>query len=97
MAGGGPGAEELEGETVNDSLSGLLMKAGRTLPMGSQILVSLELSASMRPDSRVGFSRSDSEWKSDGDSTGAVHCCGEREDAKILSPRIQTESRPGEQ
>jgi DNA-binding response OmpR family regulator len=43
------GADELEGETVDVSLSGILVKAGRTLPTGSPVHVSLDLAPSMRP------------------------------------------------
>ena len=43
------GAEELEAETVDLSLSGLLVKAGRTLPMGSLVHVRLDLSPRMKP------------------------------------------------
>lgn len=48
------GAEELEGETVDVSLGGLLVKAGRTLPAGSLVKVSLQLSPRMRPIVGVG-------------------------------------------
>jgi DNA-binding response OmpR family regulator len=43
------GADELEGETVDVSLSGILVKAGRTLPTGSPVQVSLDLAPPMRP------------------------------------------------
>jgi hypothetical protein len=43
------GAEVLEGETVDLSLSGMLVKAGRTLPLGSQVHVSLDLSPRLKP------------------------------------------------
>ena len=43
------GAEVLEGETVDLSLSGILVKAGRTLPLGSQVHVSLDLSPRLKP------------------------------------------------
>lgn len=43
------GAEELECETVNVSPSGILVKAGRTLPMGSSVHVSLDLAPQMKP------------------------------------------------
>jgi CheY-like chemotaxis protein len=43
------GKEELVGETVDVSLSGMLVKADRTLPMGSRVQVSLQLAPRMRP------------------------------------------------
>jgi DNA-binding response OmpR family regulator len=43
------GAEELEGETVDVSLSGILVKAGRTLAMGSPVHISLDLSPRIKP------------------------------------------------
>jgi DNA-binding response OmpR family regulator len=48
------GDEEFEGETVDISLSGILVKAGRTLPTGSPVRVSLDLSPRMRPVVGVG-------------------------------------------
>jgi DNA-binding response OmpR family regulator len=48
------GAEVLEGETVDVSLSGILVKAGRTLPMGSPVHVSMDLSPRMKPAVGVG-------------------------------------------
>jgi DNA-binding response OmpR family regulator len=48
------GAEELEGETVDVSLSGILVKAGRTLPTGAPVHVSLDLAPRMRPLVGVG-------------------------------------------
>ncbi len=48
------GAEELEGETVDVSLSGILVKAGRTLPTGSPVHVSLDLAPRMQPLVGVG-------------------------------------------
>jgi DNA-binding response OmpR family regulator len=48
------GAEELEGETIDVSLSGILVKAGRTLAMGSPVHVSLDLSPRMEPVIGVG-------------------------------------------
>jgi DNA-binding response OmpR family regulator len=43
------GAEELEGETVDVSLCGLLVKAGRVLATGSPVHVSLDLSPRLEP------------------------------------------------
>src|SRR5437879_75807 len=43
------GAEVLEAETVDLSLSGILVKAGRTLPPGSPVHVSLDLSPRLKP------------------------------------------------
>jgi DNA-binding response OmpR family regulator len=43
------GADDLEGETVDVSLSGFLVKAGRTLPTGSSVHVTLDLAPQMRP------------------------------------------------
>jgi DNA-binding response OmpR family regulator len=48
------GAEEVEGETVDVSLRGLLVKAARTLPVGSPVRVALNLSQRMRPIVGVG-------------------------------------------
>jgi DNA-binding response OmpR family regulator len=48
------GADDLEGETVDVSLSGLLVKAGRTLPAGSPVHVTLDLAPQMRPVVGVG-------------------------------------------
>jgi len=42
-------AEELEAETVDVSLSGVLVKAHRTFPVGSPVNVALNLSERMRP------------------------------------------------
>jgi DNA-binding response OmpR family regulator len=42
-------AEELEAETVDVSLSGILVKAHRTFPVGSPVNVALNLSERMRP------------------------------------------------
>jgi hypothetical protein len=47
-------AEVLEGETVDVSLNGILVKADRALPMGSPVHVSLDLSPRMRPVLGVG-------------------------------------------
>jgi two-component system, chemotaxis family, chemotaxis protein CheY len=43
------GAEVLEAETVDLSLNGILVKAGRTLPLGSPVHVSLDLSPRLQP------------------------------------------------
>ncbi len=43
------GAEDLEAETVNVSLSGILVKAPRTLPTGTSVQVSMHLSPRMKP------------------------------------------------
>ena len=43
------GAEVLEAETVDLSLSGVLVKACRTLPLGSSVHISLELSSRLKP------------------------------------------------
>ena len=48
------GADDLEGETVDVSLSGLLVKAGRALPAGSPVHVTLDLAPQMRPVVGVG-------------------------------------------
>jgi len=47
-------AEELEGETVDLSLSGVLVKAHRIFPVGSPVTVALNLSQKMRPIVGVG-------------------------------------------
>jgi len=43
------GTEELEGETVDVSLSGMLVKASRLLAMGSPVQIALELSPRTKP------------------------------------------------
>jgi DNA-binding response OmpR family regulator len=43
------GREELEGETIDVSLNGMLIKAQRTLPTGSRVRLSLELSPKTKP------------------------------------------------
>ncbi len=43
------GEEELEGETVDVSMSGLLVRAPRIAPVGSSLRMSLHLSQRMRP------------------------------------------------
>lgn len=48
------GAEVLEGETVDVSLSGILVKTCRTLAMGSPVHVSLDLAPRMKPVVGVG-------------------------------------------
>lgn len=47
-------AEELEGETVDVSLSGMLVKAHRTFPAGSPVSVAMHLSPHARPIVAVG-------------------------------------------
>jgi DNA-binding response OmpR family regulator len=46
--------QELEGETVDVSMEGLLVKAQRTVPVGSSVDVCLQLSKEMRPVTGVG-------------------------------------------
>jgi hypothetical protein len=46
--------EELEGETVDVSLTGVLVKAHRTFPAGSPVNVAMFLSPRMRPIVSVG-------------------------------------------
>ena len=48
------GAEEIEGETVDMSISGLLVKAQRTFPPGSIVQMRLHLSAGTDPVARSG-------------------------------------------
>jgi PilZ domain len=48
------GQEELVGETVDVSLNGLLSKAQRTLPAGSRVRLSLELSPKTKPIEGAG-------------------------------------------
>jgi CheY-like chemotaxis protein len=43
------GEEELEGETIDVSMSGLLVRASRIAPIGSSLRMSLHLSQRMRP------------------------------------------------
>jgi DNA-binding response OmpR family regulator len=43
------GGDEVEGETVDVSLCGLLVKAGRILPRGTPVRVSMELAPQMKP------------------------------------------------
>jgi two-component system, chemotaxis family, chemotaxis protein CheY len=45
----GWGAEEVEGETVDVSLSGILLRAPRILPLGSPVRLSLNLTPRTRP------------------------------------------------
>src|SRR5260370_22824051 len=49
------GADDLEGETVDVSLSGLLVKAGRTLPAGAPRDVTPDLAPPNRPLVRGGW------------------------------------------
>jgi DNA-binding response OmpR family regulator len=46
--------QEIEGETVDVSMEGVLVKAPRTFPVGSSVDVALHLSKSMRPIVGVG-------------------------------------------
>jgi two-component system, chemotaxis family, chemotaxis protein CheY len=46
--------QEIEGETVNMSLEGMLMRTPRMLPVGSSVGVSLQLNQAMRPVVGVG-------------------------------------------
>jgi DNA-binding response OmpR family regulator len=48
------GREELEGETIDVSLNGMLIKAQRTLPAGSRVRLSLELSPKTKPIEAAG-------------------------------------------
>jgi DNA-binding response OmpR family regulator len=48
------GKEELVGETVDVSLNGMLIKAQRTLPPGSRVHLSLELSPKAKPIEGAG-------------------------------------------
>jgi hypothetical protein len=41
--------QEIAGETVNVSLEGMLIRAPRTLPVGSSVGVSLQLNSAMKP------------------------------------------------
>jgi DNA-binding response OmpR family regulator len=43
------GKEELEGETINVSMSGLLLQATRIAPVGASLRMSLQFSQQMRP------------------------------------------------
>jgi hypothetical protein len=49
------GAEQIEGETIDMSVSGLLVKAQRTFPPGSLLQLSLHLSAGADPVARSGL------------------------------------------
>jgi DNA-binding response OmpR family regulator len=48
------GAQEIEGETVDVSLEGLLVKVSKTVPIGSSVNVSLLLSKGMKPVTGAG-------------------------------------------
>jgi DNA-binding response OmpR family regulator len=48
------GKEELEGQTVNVSMSGLLLQATRVAPVGASLRMSLQLSQQMRPIMAAG-------------------------------------------
>jgi hypothetical protein len=43
------GAEEVEGQSVDISPSGILVKSNRTIPTGSAVLVSMKLPEHMKP------------------------------------------------
>ena len=43
------GAVDIEGETINVSLSGMLVRAQRMLPLGSRVEMSMHLGAGMKP------------------------------------------------
>jgi CheY-like chemotaxis protein len=43
------GGEVVEGETIDVSLCGILVKSGRTLPRGTPLRISMELGPQMRP------------------------------------------------
>lgn len=46
--------QEIEGETINVSMEGMLIRAPRTLPVGSSVDVSLRLSHAMEPVAGAG-------------------------------------------
>jgi DNA-binding response OmpR family regulator len=48
------GEEELEGETIDVSMSGLLVRAPRIAPLGSSLRMSLQLSQRMKPIMAAG-------------------------------------------
>ena len=48
------GGQEIEGETVDVSMEGVLVKATRAVPIGSSVDVSLQLSKGMRPVEGAG-------------------------------------------
>jgi hypothetical protein len=43
------GNQEIEGETVDVSMEGILVKCPRTIPLGSSMDISLHLSSAMKP------------------------------------------------
>ena len=43
------GAVDVEGETINVSLSGMLVRAQRLLPLGSRVEMSMHLAAGVKP------------------------------------------------
>lgn len=49
------GQEDLEGETVDMSLSGVLVRAHRTFPVGSSVRLTLQLSQGGKPFSGIGL------------------------------------------
>ncbi len=48
------GGQDIEGETVDVSMEGLLVKAQRTVPVGSSVDVCLQLSSESKPVTTVG-------------------------------------------
>jgi|tagenome__1003787_1003787.scaffolds.fasta_scaffold20981861_2 DNA-binding response OmpR family regulator len=48
------GGQDIEGETVDVSMEGLLVKAQRTIPVGSSVDVCLQLSSESKPVTTVG-------------------------------------------
>jgi DNA-binding response OmpR family regulator len=48
------GGQDIEGETVDVSIEGLLVKAQRTVPVGSSVDVCLQLSSESKPVTTVG-------------------------------------------
>jgi CheY-like chemotaxis protein len=72
------GVEELEGEIVDVSLGGVLVRASHTLPLGSLVRVALNLPQLPEADFGGRISRPAAGWKSDGDSIGPAQRCGQR-------------------
>lgn len=64
------GKEELEGETIDVSMSGPLVRAPRTAPVSSSLGISLQLSDRYEANRSGRFGRPHSEWESDGDPIG---------------------------
>jgi CheY-like chemotaxis protein len=73
------GGEELEGGTVEVSLSGVLVRAARAFPRGSPVHVSLQLSNRIRPIAGARAVVRVANGNQRGDSNGPSHCRGERE------------------